>query len=225
MRGRVSQRRPRRGIGNRNRAWYKTNADRLEQDKALLREAYPTLAFFVDEVVQRVWIEGMLLLRADCGITEEIHIRIDYPDEYPRRLPTAGDPARRFERSPDSHVNRDGSFCLTFPLDQEFDLQSAELIVDFVDAVALFVERLLIYEVTGRWPGPAWGHGVAAWRECVERELGTTDSESIARLLELAGAASSLSRNAECPCGSGRKYKHCHLPSVRVLQAKLRGVS
>jgi hypothetical protein len=212
---------PRHGVKSRNRAWYRTDPDRLEREKALLCKAYPSLAFFVDDGVQTVRIEGILPLKAHCGVTEEIRVRIDYPHEYPRRLPIARDPVGRFEPSPNGHINKDGSFCLTLPLDKEFDLDSTNFIVDFVDAVALFVDRELIYEVTGQWPGPEWGHGGKGVQELMECEFGTTDTATITRLADLARGRSSLSRNAECPCGSGRKYKHCHLKTVRELRARL----
>src|SRR5215813_8538724 len=38
----------------------------------------------------------------------------------------------------------------------------------------------------------------------------------------LGGCMAKIGRNDPCPCGSGKKYKHCHLPIEEAAEAEQR---
>jgi len=116
-------------------------------------------------------------------------LAVAYP---PRRHP------RAFIKSPHisklsfpshPHINADGSACSYLPSQGTlpWNGQTMRALLDFT---AIWLAKHLVWQDTGaklggRWIGPVAGH-------------------TIPELL------ATVPRNAECPCGSGRKYKHCH---------------
>jgi preprotein translocase subunit SecA len=63
----------------------------------------------------------------------------------------------------------------------------------------IYQKALALEEITGRkavWPGEARSHGIAGIAEAV-RDMGW------------------VKRNDPCPCGSGRKFKSCHMGKLK----------
>jgi len=88
--------------------------------------------------------------------------------------------------------------------------------VAFVDQVAVFFHRQLIYDATGRWVGPERRHGVEGYLDFLIERFGNSDALlAFAPLFE--GQAAPLP-GAVCPCGAGRRYERCH----RALVAEIR---
>ncbi len=201
--------------------WYKQReGQRFFRDQMLLKETYPTFEWTVDEELQKIILEGILTIKGPANVPYSVALSIKFPDTYPNTLPKVFDPIGRFPPDLDRHVLSDGSFCLWLPIDLPLNLERGNTIVDFLDHVALFLERQLIYEVTGLWPGKAWAHGTEAFIDYIGEHLGGSE------LIEIFGAVLSgiikVGRNDRCLCGSGKKYKHCHLEKVEYVQRHIR---
>ncbi len=82
------------------------------------------------------------------------------------------------------HLYADGSVCPFLPSSKRW-AWGENTLVDFVDDVAIWVAKHQVYEVTGKWIGPAISH----------------DPEHLVR---------SILPNAPCHCGSGKPYSRCH---------------
>src|SRR5215211_2679831 len=53
-----------------------------------------------------------------------------------------------------------------------------------------------------------------------ERHLCTHLTFYVLRFTHHGGRMPKVGRNDPCPCGSGKKYKHCHLPIEEAAQAE-----
>ncbi|MGH9893421.1 MAG: YecA family protein, partial [bacterium] len=85
----------------------------------------------------------------------------------------------------------------------------------FLDELALFFDRQLVFEVTNRWPGPSWAHGLPGYWSFSVELLG---SEA---LVDAFLASTSTGRNDPCPCRGPRKFKRCHLSQFETLAQKI----
>ena len=149
-----------------------------------------------------------------------IRIALDFPDKYGRPMVfLSGDRVNRLAKSQsvepvDLHFYSNGACCLgiTYVPDRKQTLEGflKELLIPFFYRVS-FTEK----------------HGIDAAR----RDLWGEYSHGARGIQEYEGeindlAKQGLGRNAPCPCGSGRKYKHCHLEEIKAVRlAKAQGLS
>ena len=106
----------------------------------------------------------------------------------------------------DLHLFTNGACCLGLKWASEKNLTLERFICDLVIP---FFYRLSYADRYGLTAAKVdlWGeysHGIAGIQEYREE------------ILRIAGA--NPSRNRACPCGSGSKYKRCHLDEVEVVQ-------
>jgi SEC-C motif len=92
----------------------------------------------------------------------------------------------------------------------------------FLEGVAVFLDQQLTYEAVGKgqWPGRQRSHGDAGYVEFVLELLGG-DQRLLAALAATLANRSGVQRNSPCPCGSGIKYKRCHLRAVEEISRRV----
>lgn len=203
------------------RPWYERGRGaRSEHDRALVARFYPGLEFRIDDVRQKAILEGTItLVEEDCGVRTRIASRIEFPATYPKSEPEAFETGGRFERIPKRHIDPNGKCCLWLPPRSPWDPEDQDALRRFLDELAVFFHRQLVFDVTGTWPGREWDHGDNGYLEYLLEELG--GDPALLDALTRAVPLSSGGRNAPCPCGSGRKYKRCHLNRVETLAHRL----
>lgn len=209
----------------RHKAWYERSdgAARLAHDRALVCASYPTLSQRIDEEARRVHLEGTLVFRAECGIPTEVEVRVDFPLDYPSREPRAYDSAARFPHTMDRHFStEDGCCCLWLPPKSLWDPFSRDALLPFLDEVVVFFDRQLVYDACGQveWPGGQYGHGAAGYRAWVLEEFGGS-ADAVAACVPVFDGTLDVGRNDRCPCGIGRKFKHCHGPAVERVRSEI----
>lgn len=215
----------------RSAPWYERDGGaRLASDRALVAASpYTGLTYSIDRANRRCVLEGDIVYVSDSGLHATVSVRIVFPDEYPRLEPTAYDAAGRFVHDADGHFipGSGGRCCLWLSWESGWSADEPAALLTFLDQVALFFHRQLIFEARGRdeWPGPARDHGTRGYYDFLKDALNV--DESLLRLflprLEQYGLHP---RHGPCPCGSGLPYRECHLPRVteivrRVGQAAL----
>lgn len=205
----------------RPKPWFERRGGReLLADRALVAEHYPDLAFRVEPDSGLMCLAGNITLRADCGVPTEILIRIVFPMGYPDLEPAAFDAAGRFLVSDDRHITRGGRFCLWLPPCSRWDKNDPNRLGRFVDEVTVFLERQLIYDVTGVWPGAQYKHGAEGYDELMLSVLGGHEDHFRIFFPVIVGLEH-LGRNSLCLCGSGKKYKRCHAEAVEEIMVRI----
>jgi hypothetical protein len=194
-------------------------------DRALVAKFYPSLEFRMDSEKEIASLEGALILTAECGIRTEIATVVRFPWDYPGTEPVPFDAAKRFHAAPgkhltDRHLGSDGQCCLWLPPCSLWDSANPEGLREFLDELAVFFDRQLIYDVTGIWPGPSYDHGIDGYLEFIRERLGD-DSRFSDLLIPIITMQSEVGPNAPCPCGSGKKFKKCHRQVSERIQGEI----
>lgn len=231
---RESSNRPHRGRqANRIKAWFEKGQGpaRLNRDKALILESYPNLEYHTDGETGALYLEGVFAYDSQSGIRDEIKIRVVFPFSYPEQEPRSYDAESHFPHTLERHFYNDGYHdgrcCLWLPPKSKWKPTDPDGLLVILDELALFFERQLIFDATGKWPGSEYDHGYKGYQEWLE-EMFDGDKRLVSLLGPVLGNQTRISRNDPCPCDSGRKYKKCHLfivdqirrqVDMRVLQA------
>lgn len=210
---------PRHRIAPKLKCWYeRDDRARFKLDDSIVRACFPELEWSIDPKTRLACLQGAITLVEPCGIKTSVSTRIDFPFSYPEHEPDAFETGRRFAWNQENHILPDsGRCCLWLPPRSKWDPENSEALRVFLDELVVFFDRQLIFEATHKWPGPAWDHGVYGYWEFVVEELGS-ERAADTFLLERA-----IGRNEFCPCGSGRKYKHCHIHQYETLARRIPG--
>ncbi len=207
--------------------WYRRgNGARIAADTTLVAEHFPTLGFRIDEKERKASLEGPLVFLSECGISTAIETRLLFPLSYPELEPVAFDSAQRFKPFPgkkivDRHIYPDGQCCLWLPPRSPWKSSDPAALRDFLEQLVVFFDRQLIYDDSGVWPGPAYDHGDAGYKQFIQEELHDDRVLSDALSPVILGSVAA-GRNQSCPCGSGRKFKKCHLRVVEEIRWRIR---
>lgn len=182
----------------------------------------------LDEAAESANLVGTILLREEVsGVPTPVQVRIVLRPGYPKTEPYAYETGGLFDQSTlNGHVMPGGRLCLWLPPRSQWNGAGAattwswrdeDALVRFVDQIALFADRHLIWQVTGRWPGGESAHGQDGWLEYVQERLGCAQ-QSLKAFAPAFGRDDEVAPYATCPCGSGAKYRFCHQAEVRKLR-------
>lgn len=207
----------------RPKAWYEraAGAARLAHDRALVAAAYPSLSHRVDALDGRVYLEGILVYEAECGIPTEVEVRVEFPYDYPGHEPRAFDVGGRFfPHNMDRHfATENGCCCLWLPPKSRWNPREPDALITFLNEVVVFFDRQLVYDAGGQveWPGDQYAHGNPGYRDWVIEEF-DGDAAVAAALAPVFSGVISIGRNDTCPCGRGLKFKRCHAATVERVR-------
>lgn len=193
--------------------WFERDegAERLAQDRALIRRDYPDLKYGLNYRLRRVFLDGTITLRAECGIPTRIKTRVIFPDTYPQHEPMAYETGNRFKHIADRHFYTDGGCCLWLPVESQWSPREATALHPFLDQVSTFFERQLIYDASPdkQWAWGERGHNIVGYIEFIQEALGG-DASMVSNFEGLLSGREEIDLASYCPCESGKKYKYCH---------------
>jgi hypothetical protein len=189
--------------------WHECNLSRWQREKAIASKLLNTFESGIDEE-GRAFFTGVFHIYSQHGhLYESVKLRFVYPPTFPKR----GQPPEvyleshqgRWEKSSNSHIESDWRLCLFVPGESGIDFTNPDSLNDLFAVLhtylvkqRIFQRRLVRQRLTGEpayWPGEERSHGIDGIREAI-------------------GAMGKIGRNAPCPCGSGKKYKRCHLDTI-----------
>lgn len=138
-------------------------------------------------------------------------LRIRVPEQFPAEIPTVVELEERIPRSPDWHVNPDGSLCLGSPLRLLMKLASEP-------TLAGFASRCLVpylYATThkakfgGPFPFSELKHGRTGELEDYMELLALKRPEQVQRAIRLLGMKKRHANKEACPCDCGQRLGKC----------------
>ena len=199
-------------------AWHERDSGaRLERDKALVCSRYPGLTYGTGDTPRQIVLSGDIRYELACGVPTAASIRIVFPPSYPDQEPAAFDMGATFPHESDRHFYPGGQCCLWLPPESEWRSDDPSALLRYLDQVCLFFDRQFIYDAlpdeSRVWPGGERGHGIEGYLEYISDALGG-DKDLFASLAPVLASRRRIGRNHPCPCGSGSKYKKCHLSRV-----------
>lgn len=186
--------------------WHEADPVRWQHEQAVAAAILDDLEVGIDNE-GNVFLRGTFRVCSEHGhLYESARLRIVYPPEFPARncppsvyLESHRD---RWKNGGDSHIEADWKLCLFVPGESRIEFSQDRSLKDFLAVIHTFLFKQRIYQrrlaksqfdgSNPEWPGEDRSHGIQGIREAIQ---------------DMGG----VGRNAPCPCGSGKKYKHCHM--------------
>jgi hypothetical protein len=195
--------------------WYIVNPECFQSLHKEVQQAYPQLQFSVRSGT--VFLSGTFLLKDGVKVVDHFQIAIEFPFNYPRRLPVVYEMAGRIPRTADRHTYPSGEACLYLPMQLAEIFPEGASLLDFLNGPVLsFFFSQSYFELTGKWPFGEWPHGVEAVIEYYAPILGIQDRSVIARYFGMI-TKKEIKGHWLCPCGGGKLLRNCHYEMVVKL--------
>lgn len=144
---------------------------------------------------------------------------------YPKGMPIMQDLSKDFPWEVDWHMSPDdGQCCVCGVIEHEEIAQNGISIIGFInDYLIRFYANQVYREKYGSYKNGEYAHnGEGVW-EALEEEFKTKDREKIKNLLSMMRVK--RGRNEDCFCGSGIKYKKCHLLRRNIIENVAKRIS
>lgn len=200
---------------------------RWESDSSDLRRRHPRLAL-TRHARTHALITGQIELIDPGGRSQFFDLCVRYPGRSPYTLPDAYDPAGRFGRTGENHVESDGRFCMWLPQDAPVsDFCRPGGLLRYLEMVREFLLLQLVFEarrdlgMEPRWPGAEWKHGDRGHEEWF-RETTASLSPSQFEALLVSVNADVPRPGRRCPCGSGKRLAGCHKEWIKRVRRAVR---
>lgn len=216
--------------------WHESNKKLFAEERASLAVKYPFLKMEI--VPSGTRINKVFTLRTESAIVSGIYrllipdsqryldyrIAILLPDNYPTRIPRMYCNDRKLPiGNIDRHIMSDGSACLGVNAEISQKWRLNPKIVPFLDEiVAPFLVWQTFYDEHGQ--PPPWGqrsHYAQGVLEFYAEFLHIEAESNIKAFMNLLVRKNQPKGHEECPCGSGRRLRNCHIELIRKAREQV----
>lgn len=167
-----------------------------------------------------LYIRGQFPVSDEDGVIERFDVEIAIDLRAPMALPIVRATDKRIPATPDHHINQDGTACLGVPEEWLVVRPDATFASFMAGPVrSFFIGQALVLRGKS-WPIGERAHGTTGAIDAFGELVGFSNLKQITKTIELLTKPFIGSHNL-CPCGSGRKIRHCHLDRVRSAQARI----
>lgn len=186
--------------------WHEANPNRWQEEKSIAAKLLNEFEAYIDGE-GTAHLRGAFSVYSEHGhLYESVRLRIDYPSTFPFRNQSPSvyleSHRDRWKNGRDSHIEPNWRLCLFVPGESGVDFSLSSSLNDLFGITHTFLLKERVYQRRlvreqisddiAKWPGKARSHGIEGVREAI-RDMGI------------------VGRNDPCPCGSGLKFKSCHL--------------
>jgi hypothetical protein len=173
----------------------------------------------------RVEVEGYIrvvgeipLIHPKKGEFDRYEVSILFPQSYPKCFPKVIETSKKIPREDIRHVNPDHTLCLAVEPEEKAIVKNGISFKYFLDKVLVpHLARETFREISGAYPDGEYAHGTSGIWQFYESTLETTDRKQIISELEEIIYSKWQERNEPCNCGSGQKFKRCHLEKWNTI--------
>ncbi len=194
----------------------------IQQVRCTLSFSQPLLEFFEDE--DNIFAKGWYVVsdgpHAD-GPVSKFEILCVFSRNFPKQEPIVLEVGGSLKRVGARHMYTNGMCCLCV-WEEWLAKASDTSFQSFCDGpLHNFFLSQVIFDQTGKWPFDERSHGAKGIAEGIANTLGLELSGVQANRYTRALAAKELKGHWMCPCGSGKKLRHCHIDHMRLLRDKV----
>tara|TARA_B100001063_G_scaffold247379_1_gene293781 strand:- start:37056 stop:37691 length:636 start_codon:yes stop_codon:yes gene_type:complete len=184
-------------------------------DQSIL--SYPLLKRVEEKGYVRV-VGEIPLIHSEKGEFDRYEVSIRFPQSYPKCFPKVIETSEKIPRKDFRHVNPDLTLCLAVEPEEKAIANNGINFKYFLDKVLVpHLARETFREINGAYPDGEYTHGNSGIWEFYESALESTDRKLIISELEEIIYSKWQGRNELCKCGSGRKFKRCHLDKWNTI--------
>lgn len=189
--------------------------DKYEKLKVELTK-FPFLECEIENGI--ITIRGIWPVYGETSLIDNYSIKIVIPDDYPDSVPKVYELEGKIPRTPDRHINSDGSCCLFAPPErwEQWPL-GAGIDVLLNGAVKSYFFSQTYFDLEKVWPFGEWLHDIAGIIQFYLVRLNLRTIQDIKRLMIVIDKKN-VPKNWNCPCGSKKLYLHCHKSRVEKLK-------
>ncbi len=163
-------------------------------------------------------LSGLFRFSASCPregttITDQFQIAIEVPRVFPREIPVVFETGGRIPRSPEFHVNADGSLCLGSPVRLLTIAATHPTLLGFVDqALVSFLFSVSKSLNTGRhFPFGELSHGTQGALADYRDLIGLKTAKQAKLAIRALSHRKRIANKHPCPCGCGMRLGRCGL--------------
>lgn len=203
-----------------SKPWFKARPKLLETIRADLRARYPDLRLVEDG--DGVLALGSFPIVHDSRILDRYQIQIAFPRDYPKELPTVREVGGRIPWVLARHViPSSGNACLFVGEDWLLTVGPEPSFLEFLDGPVrnFFIGQSLV-EAGKPWPFGERSHDKMGILETYGEWFGTLDEPTIVCYLDCL-SREGLKGHWDCPCGSGKRLRQCHLEHLQELRGRM----
>ena len=160
---------------------------------------------------------GSFPIADDDGIIDRFLIELEIPNNYQDSVPVLREIGGRIPWHADRHTNHDGIACPIVP--EEWLLRADQnSIMNFLEGPVrnFFIGQILV-EQGKDWPFGERDHGKAGLIQSYGELIGVSDEFTVRRYLDCL-SRTTLKGHWDCPCGSTKRLRHCHLETLKALR-------
>lgn len=151
-------------------------------------------------------------------IEDAFSLLISLPRDYPQSPPTVQETGGRIPRDINHHVlPRTGNLCLGAPLGVRLEFRENPTLLHFVNELVVpFLFSFSYKERYGEMPYGELSHGYRGIFEYYQDLFGIKSQQAVLGLLKML-AEECYRGHLPCPCGSGKRFRHCHRELLRKI--------
>ena len=197
--------------------------NQFDNDFKEVKILYPELEFsIINDVKYKYKIIGILNITDSEGSHRGVfRVSIYFKLNYPFGFGALQEISNIIPREIDRHIDKNGFCCICGPLEQAKNERKNVNILYFIQMYVIpFLANQIHFEAYGYFLNGEYSHYIKGLWESLEEEFQTTDSDKINSILEYIRSKPSV--NHKCYCGSGRKLKHCHVNTVKLIASILK---
>ncbi len=201
--------------------WHRANPALFDQVKSAVQSEYPNLHVYVEGDV--VFIRGSFPFVQERRILDRYLIEIEFPRDYPESVPIVRETEGRIPRTLDFHMmDNTDKVCLFLPDEQWWAFPPGSTFQYFLNGPVrnYFLGQTLV-RMGEPWPFGQRAHGIHGILEFYTEILGTSDLAVIVKYLEYLSKEGRIKGHWYCPCGSGKRLRHCHFHQLSDLRLKI----
>lgn len=195
----------------------------LAELELVLAERYPDLRLTVEN--GRLVLKGSFPVVYEGEALDRFQIEMWIPPDFPEEVPILREVGGRIPWDADRHVftgGLPGTSCV-FVLEEWFILpKETQTIIAFLDGPVrnYFIGQSLV-EQREPWPFGERTHGRQGLLESYAEMLGIEINDKTIQAYFHALSHNKVKGHWDCPCGSGKVLRRCHLQELRALQDRV----
>jgi hypothetical protein len=183
-------------------------------------QSYSTLKRVEEDGFIRVKGE-IPLIHPEKGEFDRYEVSIRFTQNYPKCFPKVIETSNKIPREADRHINQDNTLCLAVEPEENSIVKNGISFKFFLDNVLVpHLASETYREIKDIYPDGEYSHGNDGIWEFYESILNKKDRKSIIIELDQIVKSNWPERNNQCICGSGVKFKKCHLDKwIQVMKS------